>query len=85
MYEITGIIVFWILRIGLIALLVFFVYDFIRFRNSITRSVRTSETTWTRRPLTTKEATKELPWQAWLVFALALVLGFFSWFTLFIF
>lgn len=85
MYEVTGIITFWILRIGLVVLLVWSIVDFNRLRQSITRSVRTSETTWTRRPLTISEGIREIPWYSWAVFILVLVLAILAWWTLIIF
>lgn len=85
MYEVTGIITFWILRIGLIVLLIWFIVDFNRLRQSITRTIKTSETTWTRRPLTTKETIKEIPWYGWVIFILVLVLTILCWWTLIIF
>ena len=85
MYEITGIITFWILRIGLIIFLIFLVIDFNRFRQSVTRSIKTSRTTWSRRSLTTREAVKEIPWYGWVIFILTLVLTILCWWTLFVF
>ena len=85
MYELTGIIVFWMIRITSIIALIYFIIDFNRFRESITRTVRTSNNTFKHRSLTIKEGIKELPWQAWLIFIAILIIGFFSWYTLFIF
>lgn len=85
MYEITGIITFWILRISLVVLLIWLIVDFNRLRQSITRTVKTSETTWTRRPLTISEGIKEIPWYGYVAFILVLVLVILSWWTLIIF
>lgn len=85
MYEVTGIITFWVLRIGLIVLLVLLVIDFHRFRQTITRSVKVSENTWQRRPLTVTEAARHVPWYGWLTFILVLVLTILCWLTLLIF
>lgn len=85
MYEIAGIITFWVLRIGLIVFLIFFIVSFNNFRQSVTRTVKTSKDTWTRRPLTMVEAAKEIPWYGLAIFVLALLLVVLSWITLFLF
>lgn len=85
MYEITGIITFWVLRIGLIVFLIFFIVSFNNFRQSVTRTVKTSKDTWTRRPLTMVEAAKKIPWYGLAIFVLALLLAILSWITLFLF
>ena len=83
MYEVTGIITFWVLRVGLLVLLFMFIHGFRVDRQNYSCTIPTKNNTWKKVPISWKNYFKNVKPQL-IIFFIILLLDIVCWLTLFI-
>lgn len=83
MYEVTGMIVFWVLRVGLLVLLLMFIQGCRIDRQNYSCTVPTKNNTWKIVPMSWRSYLKNIK-PLIVVFFIVLLLDIVCWLTLFI-